>query len=297
MKILMTGGSGLIGSNLIPLLRPTEVTVCTRNVAMAENILGHKVHFISNIDSLDNLNEYQVVINLAGEPIADKKWTSEQKKLIEQSRWSITEKLVQLIKNSDAPPKVFISGSAIGYYGRQDDTIIDESYTQVQDEFSHQLCERWERLAKQAESDKTRVCILRTGIVISKRGGALLKMLTPFKLGLGGSIGHGQQYMSWIHLEDMLQGIVHLIKNEACRGIYNFTSPNPVTNEEFSKQLAKTLGRPCFFRIPEFVLRKMMGEMADLLIYGQRVIPQRLLDSGYQFVYPELSQVFHCVKK
>ncbi|MGJ8678704.1 TIGR01777 family oxidoreductase [Paraglaciecola sp.] len=297
MNILMTGGSGLIGSNLIPLLRPSEVSVYTRNVAMAEKILGHKIHFISNLDLLENVNDYDVVINLAGEPIADKKWTIEQKKRIEESRWSITEKVVKLIKNSDTPPKVFISGSAIGYYGRQDDTEIDESFDQVHDEFSHQLCERWEFLAKQAESNKTRVCILRTGVVISKRGGALYKMLTPFKWGLGGPIGNGQQYLSWIHLEDMLQGIVHLIKNETCSGVYNFTAPHPVTNEEFSKKLAATLNRPCFFRVPEFVLRKMMGEMADLLIYGQRVIPKRLLDSGYKFVYPELSQVFHCVKK
>jgi uncharacterized protein (TIGR01777 family) len=122
-------------------------------------------------------------------------------------------------------------------------------------------------------------------------------MLLPFKLGLGGPIGHGQQYMSWIHLEDMLQGILHLIKHENCSGVYNFTAPHPVTNQEFSQLLAATLHRPCFFRIPEFVLRKTMGEMADLLIYGQRVIPQRLLDSGYHFVYPELSTVFHCVKK
>ncbi|MCF2949933.1 TIGR01777 family oxidoreductase [Paraglaciecola aquimarina] len=297
MKILMTGGTGLIGSNLIPLLRPCDISAYTRNVAMAEKILGHKIHFISNLDQLENVNEYDVVINLAGEPIADKKWTPEQKQQIETSRWSITEKVVQLIKNSEFPPEVFISGSAVGYYGRQDDTIIDESFDQAHDEFSHQLCERWEFLAKQAQSDKTRVCILRTGIVISKRGGALFKMLPPFKLGIGGPIGDGQQYMSWIHLEDMLQGIVHLIKNDTCSGVYNFTAPNPVTNAEFSKQLASALHRPCFLKMPEFVLRKLMGEMADLLIYGQRVVPKRLLESGYEFVYPELSHVFHCVKK
>ncbi|WP_158970467.1 TIGR01777 family oxidoreductase [Paraglaciecola sp. L3A3] len=297
MNILITGGSGLIGSNLIPLLRPSSVAVYTRNVAMAEKILGYKIHFISNLDQLENLNEYDAVVNFAGEPIADKKWTTEQKQLIEQSRWATTEKIVDLIKASDNPPEVLISGSAIGFYGRQDDTPIDESFTKPHFEFSHQLCERWEFLAKQAESDKTRVCILRTGIVISKRGGALQKMLLPFKLGLGGPIGDGQQYMSWIHLEDMLQGIVHLIKNKSCRGIYNFTAPTPVTNEEFSQQLANTLHRPCFLRMPSALLKMLLGEMSDLLIYGQRVIPQRLLDSGYQFVYPELSEVFNCVQK
>ena len=297
MKILITGGSGLIGSNLVPVLRPSKIAVYTRNVSMAEKILGHKIHFLSTLEHLTDLDQFDVVINLAGEPIASKKWTNEQKREIEASRWDMTEKLVSLLKAGNNPPSLFISGSAIGYYGRQDENIIDESFSTPHDEFSHRLCERWEFLAKQAESDKTRVCILRTGIVLSKRGGALLKMLLPFKLGLGGPVANGQQYMSWIHLEDMLQGIAHLIENKSCQGVYNFTAPNPVTNEHFSQQLARTLGRPYFFRMPEFLLRHMFGEMADLLVYGQRVVPTRLLDSGYKFVYPEISAVFDCLKK
>ncbi len=297
MKLLITGGSGLIGSNLISLLKPNDITVYTRNVAMAEKILGHKVNFISDLNLLGDLNEYDVVINLAGEPIVDKKWTPEQKAVIEQSRWATTEKLVNLFKSSNTPPKVFISGSAIGYYGAQDDTIIDEAYTQVNDEFSHRLCAKWEDIALRASSELTRVCILRTGVVISKRGGALTKMLTPFKLGLGGPIGDGQQYMSWIHLEDMLRGIIYLIEHDECQGIYNFTAPTPVTNQEFSEQLACSLNRPCIFRVPTFVMKMAMGEMADLVIKGQRVLPKRLLESGYQFTYPELSHVFDCLHK
>jgi uncharacterized protein (TIGR01777 family) len=297
MKILITGGSGLIGSSLIPILRPCDVSVYTRNVAMAEQILGHKIHFLSTLTHLSNLDNYDVVINLAGEPIADKKWTDEQKRKIENSRWSITEDIVALINAGENPPKLLISGSAIGYYGRQQDQIIDENFSSPHDEFSHQLCERWEFLAKQAESDKTRVCILRTGVVITKRGGALQKMLLPFKLGLGGPIGNGSQYMSWIHLEDMLQGIAHLITNESCEGVYNFTAPNPVTNKEFSHELANSLSRPCLFKVPEFVLRMMMGEMANLVIYGQRVVPKRLQDSGYKFIYPEISLAFDSLLK
>ncbi|MGS2720814.1 TIGR01777 family oxidoreductase [Paraglaciecola aestuariivivens] len=297
MKILLTGGSGLIGSNLIPILRPCDIAVFTRNVAMAEQILGHKIHFLSTLEHLENLDEYDVVINLAGEPIADKKWTPEQKQKIQQSRWSITEKVVSLINAGDAPPKVLISGSAVGYYGRQSDQIIDESFTEVNEEFSHRLCKQWEYIALGAQSKQTRVCIIRTGIVISKRGGALHKMLPPFKMGLGGPLGDGQQYMSWIHLEDMLRGITHLIANKECSGIYNFTAPNPVTNLEFSRELAGALNRPCFMRMPEFLLRALYGEMADLFLYGQRVIPKRLEESGYQFIFPDLGRVFDCLRK
>jgi uncharacterized protein (TIGR01777 family) len=297
MKILITGGSGLIGSNIIPILRPCDVSVYTRNVAMAEQILGHKIHFLSTLTHLTNLDDFDVVINLAGEPIVAKKWTDEQKKKIEHSRWSITENIVALINAGKNPPELLISGSAIGFYGRQQDQIIDEDFASPHDEFSHQLCERWEFLAKQAESDKTRVCILRTGVVITRRGGALQKMLLPFKLGLGGPIGNGQQYMSWIHLEDMLRGIAHLINNESCEGTYNFTAPNPVTNSEFSRELASALSRPCLFKVPEFMLRMMMGEMADLVIYGQRVVPKRLQESGYEFIYQDISQAFDCLRK
>jgi uncharacterized protein (TIGR01777 family) len=297
MKILITGGTGLIGSSLVPILRPCDIAVYTRNVAMAEQILGHKIHFLSTLTHLDNLDDYDVVINLAGEPIAAKKWTDEQKHKIENSRWSITKDIVELIKAGENPPELLISGSAIGFYGRQQEQIIDEDFSSPNDEFSHQLCERWEFLANQAQSDKTRVCILRTGVVISKRGGALHKMLLPFRLGLGGPIGEGKQYMSWIHLEDMLRGIAHLIANKSCEGVYNFTSPNPVTNLEFSRELASALSRPCLFKAPEFVLRMMMGEMADLVIYGQRVVPKRLQESGYEFIYPEISQAFDCLRK
>ena len=292
INILITGGSGLIGSNLIPIIRPCNVAVYTRNVAMAEQILGHKIHYLSTLSHLDNLDEYDVVINLAGEPIVAKKWTEEQKQKIEQSRWTITEQIVALIKAGKKPPELLISGSAIGFYGRQSDQLIDEDFSDVHHEFSHQLCAKWEDLANQAKSDKTRVCIVRTGVVITKRGGALQKMMKPFQFGLGGPIGQGNQYISWIHLEDMLQGIAHLIANQSCEGIYNFTAPNPVTNLEFSKELANALSRPCFLRVPEFALRMMMGEMADLVIYGQRVIPKRLLASGYEFIYPTISQAF-----
>ncbi|WP_339901219.1 TIGR01777 family oxidoreductase [Paraglaciecola polaris] len=296
MRILITGGTGLIGSNLIPKLKPNEITVVTRNVSQAELVLGHKVTLISSLDDFENLDDFHVVINLAGEPIADKRWSPEQKKRIEHSRWDMTEKLVSLIKAGSAPPSLFISGSAIGYYGRQNEQIIDEEFDAPHDEFSHQLCARWEFLAKQAESTQTRVCIVRTGLVITRRGGALMKMVPPFKFGLGGPMGSGQQYMSWIHLEDMLDGLIHLIENTQCQGVFNFTAPTPVTNAQFSKTLATVLHRPCFLPMPAFALRVIMGDAADLLLYGQRVVPKRLQESGYQFHYPELAHALGCLR-
>lgn len=296
MRILITGGTGLIGSNLIPKLKPNDITVVTRNVSQAELVLGHKITLISSLDDFDNLDGFHVIINLAGEPIISKRWTDEQKKRIEQSRWELTEKLVALIKASNQPPALLISGSAIGYYGHQDDNIIDETFDSPHDEFSHQLCERWEFLAKQAESAHTRVCIVRTGVVLTRRGGALVKMLPPFKFGLGGPMGSGQQYMSWIHLEDMLDGLIYLIEHTQCKGIYNFTAPNPVTNEQFSKTLGAVLHRPAFLPMPSFALRLIMGEAADLLLNGQRVIPKRLQEDGYQFHYPELEHALECLR-
>ncbi|MFT4942107.1 MAG: hypothetical protein ACI88A_005181 [Paraglaciecola sp.] len=296
MRILITGATGLIGSNLISNLQPNEITVLTRNVSMAEQKLGSKVYFLSSLQGITNLDKFDVVINLAGEPIVNKKWSPEQKQIIQNSRWNITATLTDLIKNSENPPGLFISGSAIGYYGRQGDELIDEDFTHPHDEFSHQLCDRWEQLALEAKSAKTRVCVLRTGIVLTKRGGALSKMLLPFKLGLGGPIGDGKQYMSWIHLEDMLNAIKHLIENTECQGIYNFTAPNPVTNAVFSHALASSLNRPDFLRMPVSVMRILMGEMADLVLYGQRVIPKRLLESGFTFKHDDIKEAFESLK-
>lgn len=292
MQILITGGTGLIGSHLIPrLFERHQITAYTRNVAMAERVLSHKITLTSSLDSLDNLNEFDAVINLAGEPIAEKRWSAGQKQRIERSRWDTTQTLTDLIRASDTPPSVFISGSAIGYYGRQDDAMIDETFDSPHDEFSHQLCKKWEDIALQV-SDITRVCLLRTGIVLSKKGGALDKMLPLFRMGMGGPIGSGTQYMSWIHIDDMLNGILHLLLNEDCQGVYNFTAPNPVTNKTFAKTLGAQLGRPAFLPTPGFTLKLMFGEMSDLLLTGQRVIPQRLMQSGFEFEYSDVECAF-----
>jgi uncharacterized protein (TIGR01777 family) len=290
MHILITGGTGLIGSHLIPtLIEHHRVSVYTRNVAAATHRVSSKAHLFSSLDKLSNLDEYDAVINLAGEPIADKRWNKKRKHEITHSRWSITGKLVQLLEQGENPPHIFISGSAIGYYGRQSNNVINETYTDTFKEFSQEICEEWESIALKAQSDKTRVCLLRTGIVLSRKEGALEKMLPAFKMGLGGPMASGEQYMSWIHINDMLSAIRFLLLSPTAKGPYNLTAPNPVTNLEFSRLLATQVSRPCLFRMPKLMLKVLFGEMSDLLIYGQRVVPEQLKSQGFDFEYPELT--------
>lgn len=285
MHILITGATGLIGSELYKhLLNHHRVTVLTRSPSRAYIKLGHRIEAIQNLDEVD-FNNVDIVINLAGEPIVNKRWSEQQKKRIYDSRLNTTDAIVAKINAADNKPKALISGSAIGYYGRQGDVEITEDFSHCYDEFSHQLCRDWEAAANKAQ---TRVCLLRTGIVLSAQGGALGKMLPAFRFGLGGPIGDGQQYMSWIHLDDMVQLIMYLIKYDHISGAINATAPKPVNNEEFSKTLAEVLRRPAIVRMPAFALRLMMGEMADLLLYGQNVQPQRLIDEGFRFRHPEL---------
>lgn len=297
MKILLTGASGLIGREIIKhaIIDKHEVTGLSRDITNAKKQLrkcygpqiNDKVEWLSDLSSLIHLDDFDAVINLAGEPIVEKRWSDAQKLVLQNSRWLITKQLADLINASNTPPKVFISGSAIGYYGRQDDTPIDEDFSDVHDEFSHQLCKRWEDIALSAQP-ATRVCLLRTGIVLSNKGGALEKMLLPFKMGLGGPIGDGRHYMSWIHIEDMARGVLYMLNNDSCSGPFNFTAPNAVSNKEFSKTLASVLHRPAIFPMPKKVLQIIMGEMSDLLTTGQNVIPAKLQSQGYQFMHPEL---------
>lgn len=296
MHILMTGATGLIGSALYKKLRNQhQITVLTRDTTKAYKKLGHDIQAINGLDQLNHLDDFDAVINLAGEPIADKRWTDKQIERIEQSRFGITEQLVQLFKQSSDAPTVLISGSAIGYYGRQGTTPVTESDHQVYDEFTHRLCAKWEGIAKQAESEQTRVCMLRTGIVLARDGGALAKMAMPFKLGIGGPIGHGRQMMSWVHLDDMVDLIIFLLHHDSLSGPFNATAPQPVTNNEFSQTLAKTLNRPCLFRVPAFVMRTLLGDMADMILTGQAVLPERLQQNGFQFRHPELADALrHC---
>lgn len=298
MNYLITGGTGCIGQALIKQLHThnVNITVLSRNIEKAQMQLNSKVIIVGKL-TLDNIENADIVINLAGEPIADKRWSQSQKDLICNSRWSITQNIVNLIKQATKKPKLFISGSAIGIYGRQGVAQINENFTDYNKEFTNTVCENWELIAEKANSPFTRVALLRTGIVLSKNHGALAKMLPPFKLGLGGKIGSGSQVMSWIHVEDMVNAILYIIENEQLSGPINMTAQNPVSNTEFTSHLSKTLNRPCIFTTPTLLLKLIFGEMSELLTYGQNVYPEKLLASGFNFKYTNVDSALNALIK
>lgn len=290
MKILFTGGTGLIGHHLIPRLLELHhsVTVVTRNPAKAQQKLDARVSLLKGLNDLTDLNNFDAVINLAGEPIADKRWTEEQKQRLCNSRWQITQRLADLIKASDNPPQVLISGSACGYYGDLGEVVVTEEEP-PHNEFTHKLCARWEQIACEAQSDQTRVCLLRTGVVLTPKGGILGKLLPLFRLGLGGPIGTGRQYMAWIHIDDMVNAILWLLDNEL-RGPFNMVAPYPVRNEQFAHALGHALHRPAFMRAPATAVRLMMGESSVLVLGGQRALPKRLEEAGFAFRWHDLEE-------
>ncbi|MBE8167237.1 MAG: TIGR01777 family protein [Shewanella sp.] len=288
MKILITGGTGFIGRQLVALLSTHhQITVLTRSPKRAADILGSRPIFLISLDQLTDLNDFDLVINLAGEPIVQKRWTPEHKNILCHSRWDVTAKLSELFLKSSEPPSGFISASAVGYYGRQNTISLSENALPHQ-EFTHHLCHEWERQAFLAQNQNTRVCVIRIGVVLGANGGALEKMLPPFKYGLGGPISSGKQGMSWIHERDLLRLIQYLMSHQDCQGVFNATAPNPVSNKEFSKALGSALNRPAFIPMPAFVLKMLMGEMSDLFVEGQYVIPKKILEANFEFNYPTL---------
>lgn len=290
MQILITGGTGLIGSHLIPRLLELGhgITVVTRNPDKARALFAPQVTLWKGLNDHANLDGFNVVINLAGEPIADKRWTESQKQRLCQSRWQITERLVEMFKASQTPPAVFISGSAAGYYGDLGEVVVNEDEP-PHNEFTHKLCARWEQIACGAQSEQTRVCLLRTGVVLAPKGGILAKLLPIFRLGLGGPMGDGRQYLAWIHIDDMVNGILWLLDNDL-RGPFNMVSPYPVRNEQFSHALGHVLKRPAFMRAPATAVKLMMGESSVLVLGGQRALPKRLEESGFGFRWYDLEE-------
>lgn len=289
MKILITGGTGFIGQTLCPTLLAAghSLTVLSRTPDKVVKIFGNQITPISALQALSDSDHFGAVINLAGAPIFGGRWTDKRKQILRHSRIDITQGLVDFIARAERKPSVFLSGSAIGFYGDQGDIIVDET-SSGHDEFGHRLCDEWEQQAEKAEMYDVRVCLLRTGLVVGKHGGFLQPMLLPFKLGFGGRLGSGNQWMSWIHIDDHVAICQALLNNSSLEGKFNLTAPNPVTNQIFSKTLAGLLNRPALLPVPTWVLKLILGEMSELLIGSQRVIPKRILDTEFQFKFPEL---------
>lgn len=289
MKILITGGTGFIGRALKKNLDLAghDLFILTRaKRESTENTKYITWHWKNPADITYLMNEADIVVNLAGESISDNKWTKKQKEILRKSRTETTRLIVEAINNSSKKPKKLISASAVGIYGNKGDEIITEG-SSLGNDFLANLCRDWEAEASKAN---TNVVILRKGIVIGASGGALKKFLPPFKMFLGGSLGSGNQWMPWIHIDDVVGLIKFAIENDKVTGVLNATSPKPVTNKEFSNILGKVLYRPSFMPIPGFALRIAFGEMADMLLSGQRAIPERALGLGYNFKYKELEE-------
>ena len=290
MNFLITGGTGFIGSKLCACLLEYQhnIVVLTRH---PEKIKGNNIKGISQLEQLTAEISFDTVINLAGEPIADKRWSQQQKELIYNSRMNTTNELIKYFNKTRHKPELFISASAIGYYGiSKTNTSVNEEATGDQS-FSSQLCQQWEAVALQANALGIRTCLLRTGIVLGKDGGALKKMLPPFKLGLGGKIGDGYQWMSWIHLGDLVGIILYCIEHNKITGAVNGTSPNPVTNTLFTRALGKVLKRPTVAPLPTVVVRLLMGQMGkELLLAGKKVLPDKIIKAGYKFKYEQLEE-------
>ena len=288
-SILITGGTGFLGSALTfkLLAEEQEVVIFSRNADKVKRAFGNRAQAVTRIEDLADAGSFKAVVNLAGAGIFDQRWNDTRKQVLRDSRIKLTEQLVGWISNSNQPPDVLISGSAIGFYGDQGDEILTED-SQTQPDFSQTLCADWENAALQAENAGSRVCLIRTGLVLGRDGGLLKRMLLPFRFGLGGRLGNGRQWMSWIHINDWAAIVQAMIDNPSMHGPYNATAPMPVTNQAFSASLAAVLNRPMLLPMPEALLKALLGEMAALVLGSQRVLPQRLLAQGFQFQYTQL---------
>lgn len=294
MKILVTGATGFIGKRVVSQLLSGkhEVHILTRNIAKGVLNLGSECKYFlwndtTQVPPLEAFEGVDAIINLMGEGIAEKRWSKEQKQKIYDSRIGATSSLIKALKSLAIRPKVLVSGSAIGIYGNRGDEEILE-HASLADDFLATVCKEWEAQAKLAEGLGLRVVIIRTGVVLGRDGGALKKMLPIFKLGGGGPVGSGKQFMSWIHVDDIASMFVEAAKNSNMVGVLNGTAPYPVRSKEFAKELGKVLGRPAFAPAPAFALKIVFGEMSQVLLDGQKVIPAKFQEHQFKFKFPTL---------
>ncbi len=293
MKALITGATGFVGKRLLHRLEEPAV-VLSRNAAKAEKTLSAFNVKAFNWDAenqpapAEAFDGVDVVFHLAGEPVAEGRWTAEKKRRLRESRVEGTRNLVNTLVQLPKKPRVLISASAVGYYGDRGDELLTEDAS-PRDDFLGEICQSWERESHAARQAGIRVVNPRIGIVLGEKGGAISKMLTPFKLGVGSPLGSGKQYMPWIHIDDLVSLMLFAAERESISGPLNGTAPHPVTNYEFTKTLGRVLKRPTFMPSPPvFMLKILIGEFANVLLQSQNAVPRRSLDAGFHFHYPDL---------
>jgi uncharacterized protein len=297
MRVFVTGGTGLVGSRLIGRLRSRgdDVVLLTRRAAQARAKFDSSCKVVEGDPMqagpwMDAVNDCDAVVHLAGENIFARRWSAGFKALLKESRTKSTENIVKAVcQNPNGPsgkPRVLVNASAIGYYGSHDDEELTEESAAGDDSLAD-ICVDWEKAARNAENSGVRLGIVRVGVVLDNQGGALCKMLTPFKWFVGGPIGSGRQYISWIHHADLTGLFLLVLDQDSARGPVNGTAPHPVTNKQFSKALGRALHRPSFMPTPRFMLRAMLGEVANVITKGQRVLPAKAQALGYRFQFSD----------
>ena len=292
-RVLVTGGTGLIGSELTAELAAAgyEVVVLTRSPESVEELPAGARAVGWDAETADGWGAEAegalAVVNLAGEGIASGPWTEEKKRSIRRSRLDATAAVVEAFERASAPPAVLLQGSAVGYYGDRGDERLTEEAS-AGGGFLADVTVAWETASEPVEATGARRCLLRTGVVLSTEGGALPRMALPFKLFVGGPVGDGSQWVPWIHHRDEVRAIRFLLETEAASGPFNLTAPEPATNAELSRALADALHRPSFLRAPRFALQTVLGEMAQMVLTSQRVLPERLLELGFSFEHPQV---------
>ncbi len=289
MHIVLTGGTGLIGRALCRHwhLQGHQLWVWSRTPARVGAVCSG-ARGVSRLEEINAGGPIDAVVNLAGEPIADRPWTEARRALLWSSRVTLTRTLVDWMGSQVVPPPLLLSGSAVGIYGDRGEQTLTEECLAGEDDFGSRLCVAWEREALRASERGVRVALLRTAPVLSGNAGMLARLLPVYRLGLGGRLGSGEQWMPWIHIDDQVALIDHLLHQEKCRGAYNACAPDTVRNRQFSAALAQALHRPAILPAPAFALRMALGEMSVLLLGSQKVIPQRALESGFAWRYPSL---------
>jgi uncharacterized protein len=303
MKVAVTGSTGFVGSRLVErlLAENHQVVAFTRNVSNAERVLpkSQNLEIVAYKPKEAGVWQGKIsgcdgVVNLAGEPIAENRWTPEVKKALLESRTLTTQNIVNAIAQSNPKPSVLVNASAIGFYGTNETASFDESSSAGQD-FLAEVCQAWEAEANKVKESGTRLVILRTGIVL-ENGGALGKMLTPFKMFAGGPIGSGKQWFSWIHREDLVSLIIKALTSDM-EGVYNATAPTPVKMVELTNTLGQVMNRPSWLPVPGFALEAMLGDGAIVVLEGQQVLPKRTLESGFEYQYSTVKQALEAILK